>query len=83
MVAPAEAGGDEAGAEPSNEGVGYGEGEERERERGDQGLAVALEGVCEDGQRRARDGEEGECLGPREFVGSVRRHGYVACWRES
>ena len=56
-VAAAEAGGDKAWAQPADHGVAQGEGEQGEGERGNEGLAIAVEGVCDDGKRRARESE--------------------------
>lgn len=59
-VAALEAGADEDGAKPADHGVGQGEGEDGEGEGGDEGLAVAGEGVEEDRDGREGKGGEGE-----------------------
>lgn len=74
-VAAAEAGGNELGAEPADHGVGDGEGEQGEGQRGNEGLAIVVKGVCEDGEGGAGEGDEGEGLGAREVVGRRDGHG--------
>lgn len=68
-VAAAEAGAHKGRPQPAYHGVADGEGEQGERERGDEGFAIVVEGVCEDGEGCAREGEEGQGLGPRERRG--------------
>ena len=79
-VAAAEAGGDEARAQPADHGVAEGEGQEREGEGGNERLAIAMEGVCNDGNGGAREGEEGEGLGARERGLDRSRHGGRWWW---
>lgn len=52
-VDAAEPRGDEARAEPADHGIRDGEGEGGKGERGDERLAIAVKGVCEDGERCA------------------------------
>lgn len=82
-VATAKAGLHERGAEPADHGVAEGEGEEGEGEGRDEGLAIAGEGVEEDGGRGARDGEEGERLRAGEGRGGDGHGGWMGwrgCW---
>ncbi|TFB03297.1 hypothetical protein CCMA1212_004231 [Trichoderma ghanense] len=65
-VAPAEAGLDKGRAEPADHGVAEREGGEGEREGGDEGLAVAAEGVEEDGERGGGEGGQAEGFGAGE-----------------
>lgn len=67
QVAPPEAGLDKRRAEPADHGVAQRKGDERERQRRNQGLAIAVEGVCEDGERGAREGDEAERFGAGEL----------------
>lgn len=67
QVAPPEAGLDECRAEPADHGVAERKGHERERQRRNEGLAIAVEGVCEDGERGAREGDEAERFGAGEL----------------
>lgn len=65
-VAPAEACLNKRRAEPADHGVAEGEGGEGEGEGGDEGLAVAVEGVEEDGERGGGEGGQGEGFGAGE-----------------
>lgn len=65
-VAALEAGADEDGAKPADHGVGEREGQDGEGEGGDQGLAIAGEGVEKDRDGREGEGGEGEGFGPGE-----------------
>lgn len=81
-VAPPEAGLDKRRAEPADHGVAQRKGDERERQRRDEGLAIAVEGVCEDGERGAREGDEAERFGAGELCrGGAGRAGDGHGWR--
>jgi hypothetical protein len=92
QVAPPEAGLDECRAEPADHGVAERKGDERERQRRDEGLAIAVEGVCEDGERGAREGDEAERFGAGELCRGgagragdghgLRRSGFFFCYME-
>lgn len=71
QVAPSKAGLDKRRAEPADHGVAERKGNERERQRRNEGLAIAAEGVCEDGERGAGEGDEAERFG----AGELRRGG--------
>lgn len=73
-VPTAEAGSDEAGPQPADHDEAYGEGEEGQGEGGYQGFAIAVEGVCDDGDGCAGEGEKAECLCPRERCRYSGRH---------
>jgi hypothetical protein len=66
-VAAPKAGLDECRAEPADHGVAERKGNERERQRRNEGLAIAVEGVCEDGERGAGEGDEAERFGAGEL----------------
>lgn len=71
-----EAGAHERGAQPADHGVAQREGKKGQSEGGDEGLAIALECVCEDGEGGGGEGEEGEALGAGEGGGGGGgRHG--------
>jgi hypothetical protein len=73
-VATAEAGRDKVGAEPADHGEARGEGDNGQGQGGNEGLAIAVEGVEEDGEGGAGEGDESEGLGSREVVGGGRGH---------
>ena len=65
-VATTEAGAHKGRPQPAYHGIADREGEQGERERSDEGFAIAVECVCEDGEGCAGEGEEGQGLGSRE-----------------
>lgn len=64
---------DEGGPQPADHGIGGGVGHAAEGERRDQGLALAAEGVGQDGAARRGQGGEADRLGAGEL--RCRRHG--------
>lgn len=65
---------DEGRPQPADHGVGSGVGHAAQGERCDQGLALAAEGVCQDGAACRGQGGEADRLGAGE-LGCRRRHG--------
>ncbi len=78
-VAPAEAGLDKGRAEPADHGVAERKGGARERERRDERLAVAGEGVGQDGERGAGYGQQRQGLAARERRPRRALHGHGCC----
>lgn len=83
---------DEGRPQPADHGVGCGVGHAAQGERCDQGLALAAEGVCQDGAACRGQGGEADRLGAGE-LGCCCRHGCgvrelrfegrpIAQWRE-
>lgn len=69
QVAASKAGLDKRRAEPPDHGVAERKGNERQRQRRNEGFAIAVEGVCEDGERGAGEGDEAERFGAGEVRG--------------